>query len=241
MKVIRQILLIVILLSSLISFSQSFEGTLTYVSDLAVVPEMEKMMGITSEMLIGKMKQEGTWSDTIRISYKQGNYYKFMNPKIWSVYKSETNKIYAFNDSEPTGTCTVTDASIDVEFQFTGKMPEIKKLDTAVTVGGILCSIVRVKWGAGEYDYYYNSTQLTVNSDMFSKHIYDGWADFLKISKSLPLKIVQKTGGLGIMTLTLIKKEEEKINDKIFIIPELVPAPDLDVIKLPGREIMRIK
>ena len=91
----REILATVILLTNLISFGQSYEGTLTYVTDFEVSEKLVKM-GMTIQMLLDKMKSEGSWSDTIKTYYKQGNYFTLLNtnPKSWSVYRWDNNKIY---------------------------------------------------------------------------------------------------------------------------------------------------
>jgi len=238
----RQILTTIILFTSLISFGQSYEGTLTYVADFEVSEKLVKM-GMTKQILLDKMKSEGSWSDTIRVSYKQGNYYTLLNnnPKSWSIYKSDNNKIYSMQDGEASDICTVTDASIDLEFAMTGKMPTVEKLNTTVVVKGTSFSIVRVKWESGTYDYYYNQTMLTVDASLFAKHTYDGWAKFLKISNSLPLKIVKTTKGMMTVTLTLVSSKIKVIDEKLFSIPKLVPDKNLNIVKIANREIMRIK
>ncbi len=153
--------------------AQSFEGTLTYTMDFTVAEQMAKM-GMTKEILLDKMKQEGSWSDTVLITYRQGNYYTLMNgdPRSWSVYTSETNKIHTFQEGEASDICTVTDASIDLEFQMTGKKPTIQKLDTTVVIDGIPCSVVRVKWNMGFHDYIYNPKDLKVDPTLFKGHIF---------------------------------------------------------------------
>jgi hypothetical protein len=238
----KKTLTIIILLWTGLVYGQSFEGTLSYVSDFELAENMKKM-GMTKEILVDKMKQDGSYSDTIKISYKQGNYYTLTknNPKSWSVYKAETNKIYAMQDGDAADICTVTDASIDLEFTMTGKMPPVQKLDTIVIIDGVSCSIVSVKWKSGTYDYYYDPTKLKVDPALFSKHTYDGWADFLKISKALPLKIVKTTKGMMSVTMTLVTTRTEVIDEKLFLIPKLVPDKDLNLIKIANREVMRIK
>lgn len=238
---IRQILILIIFFTSRLSYGQSFEGTLTYVSDFEVSEKLVKM-DMTKQKLLEKMKQDGSWSDTIRTSYKRGNYYTLLNSKqkSWAIYIADSNKIYSMQEGEASDICTVTDASIDLEFAITGKMPTIQKLDTTVDVNGVPCNIVRVRWKSGTHDYYYNSTKLIVNPLLFEKHIYDGWADFLKISKSLPIRIVKSTNGMITITMTLVSEKKEIIEDKLFSIPTLVYDKDLNIIKIPNREIMRI-
>lgn len=240
----RQILITIILFTSLLSFGygQSFEGTLTYVANLEISEKFAKM-GMTKQILLDKMKKDGSWADTIRTSYKQGNYYTLLNnnPKSWSIYKAETNKIYSMQDGEVSDICTVTNASIDLEFTMTGNMPTIEKLDTTAIVDGVNSNIVRVKWKSGTYDYYFNSTKLTVNPSLFTKHILDGWAEFLKISNALPLKIVKTTKGMMVITMTLVSSKADVVDGKIFSIPQLVADKDLNIVKVANKEIMRIK
>ena len=69
----RKLFTIIILLWTGLANGQSFEGTLAYVTDFEIAEDFKKM-GITKEILIKKMKQEGSYSDTIKTSYKQGNY-----------------------------------------------------------------------------------------------------------------------------------------------------------------------
>ena len=238
----RQILTMTFLYSTLLSFGQSFEGTLTYVADIEVAEKLAKM-GMTKQVLLDKMKSEGSWSDTVRISYKRGNYYMLLNnnPKSWSIYKAETNKIYAMQDGDASDICTVTDASIDLEYTLTGKMPTVENLDTSVIVNGFSCGVVRVNWNSGTYDYYYNKSEFVVDASFFSKHIYDGLANFLKISNSLPVKIVKTANGIMTMTMTLVSSKNDVVDDKIFEIPQLLSDKDLNMVKLPNRELMRIK
>lgn len=225
-----------------LTYGQSFEGTLTYKTDFEVAEKMIKM-GMTKEKLITSMKQEGTYSDTTKISYKQGNYYTIQNskPKSWTIYKADVGKIYTMQDGESKDICTVLDATIDLESTMTGKMPSVLKLDTTVLNNNSTCYIVSVKWKSGTYDYYYDPTKLTVKPALFEKHTYDGWAEFLKISNSLPFKIVKTTKGIMTVTMTLVSTKTETINDKIFTIPNLIPDKNLNIIKTANREYMRIK
>ena len=65
-KFMKQLFLVISALFSINLFGQSFEGTLTYVSDIEVAEKMKKN-GITKEMLIAQMKQDGSYSDTVGI------------------------------------------------------------------------------------------------------------------------------------------------------------------------------
>ena len=240
----KQIITTILVFTTGLLFGQSYEGTLVYKTDFQFkISEKMMKMGITEEMMKEKMKKEGSLTDSIKTIYKQGDYINYTNfsPQSWSVYKQLANKLYSFQDVEASDICTVTDVSIDMEFQMTGNKPIIKKLDTVVEINGRKCEIVRVLWKSGTYDYYFDSNFLKVDAKLFENHIYDGWADFLKISNSLPIKIVKSVKGLTTVSHTLIRHKEETIDLKLFEIPELLPDQDLNLIKIGNRELFRMK
>jgi len=225
-------------------FSQSYEGTLVYKTDFQFeISDNMAEMGLTEERIIEKMKTEGSWSDSIKKSYRQGDYISYTNfsPQSWSIYKQNTNKLYTFQEGEDSDICTVTDVSFDLEFQMTGNQPTVKKLDSIVEVNGRKCEIVRVQWKTGIYDYYFDSTFLKVDHKLFENHIYDGWADFLKISNALPVKIVKHANGFVTVSFTLIRNTEETLDSKLFEIPTLIADKELNTIKLPNMELFRIE
>ncbi len=194
-------------------------------------------VGTKIENTIEQLKNQDMFGDEMICKFKGGNYYYMWMPncKSWSVYKNDSNRIYKFYKN--TNICKTTDALIDIEAKYTGKNPEIIQLDTVVVVNGISCRIVRVKNGFTRFDYFYNSEILKTNPDLFVNHSCDGWFEFLKISKSLPLRI-DKTM-TGSITIRLIMKEykEEKIEDNIFFIPNLIFYSNI----APGRKAMTIK
>ena len=118
--------------------------------------------------------------------------------------------------------------------------PVITQLDSTATINGMLCKIVRMQWKLGKVDYYYSEGQLAVNPELFSKHTADGLADFIRMSKSLPVQIVKNAMGLDLIQ-TLMASQQEEINSDLFSIPTLVSDSTLSVMKLPGVEIMRVK
>ncbi|MCL2131357.1 MAG: hypothetical protein FWH36_02695 [Lentimicrobiaceae bacterium] len=237
----KQILTAILVLTTGLVFGQSFEGTLVYKTDFEFqISEKMAEMGITEEIMVEKMKKDGSWTDSITTSYKQGSYIKYSNcnPQSWSIYNPQTNKLYAFIEGE--NTCVVSDASVDLDYQMIGK-PTIEKLDTIVEINGMKCEIVRFSWKAGVYDYYYNNSFLKIDPTLFENHIYDGWADFLKISNSLPIKIIKSIDGLITTTFDLIRHSEETIDPKLFKIPKLKANKKLNFMKSLNMEVMKIK
>ncbi len=240
----RGITTLILLLTTLQIFGQSFEGTLVYKVDFEFhISDKMAKMGVTNEMLKERMIREGSSTDSLKMCFKQGDYisYTNFNPQSWSIYKQQNNKLYSFQNGEASDICTVTDVSFDSEFQLTGIKPTITKLDTLVVINGIKCEIVRVKWKSGTYDYYFNSTFLKVDNKLFENHHYDGWAEFLAISNSLPVKIVKTVKGLTVVTLTLIRNKAETIDSNLFLIPTLIEDKDLNIMKFTNRELFRIK
>ena len=238
----KKLLGIILVAITLNSFSQSFEGTLTYVVDLEVWQAFAKE-GVDKEAILNELRADASWGDTINVTYKGGNYYSSpSNGNSGAIYLSSTNKLYSMVFvGKNSDICTVTDASVDEEYSMFEEMPKIEKLDTQVVINGINCDIVRVKWKLGIYDYYYNSSMFAVNPFLFEKHIYDGWSQFLEISKALPIQIVKNLFMMTV-TITLISSEEKSVDDSLFTIPMLVKDKKLNKTNIiSGREIMRIK
>jgi hypothetical protein len=235
-------LLYFLILTASIASAQSFEGTLVYKTDYDIHPSEKMMkMGITKELLTKKLKADDSYTDSIKTIYKAGNYITFsnFNRPTYIIYRADDNKLYSFSDGEKSDICMVTDASIDLESKMTGTGPIISKLDSIVNVNGLSCNIVRVKWKSGTYDYYYNTNTLVIDPKFFAKHIYDGWAEYLKISGALPVRIVKEVG-VATVTFTLNRKKSETIDAKLFSIPKLVEDQELNQIRIANREMMRI-
>ena len=239
----RIILFTFLVLASGIIHGQTFEGTLTYKTEynFEISPEMEKM-GMTKEKLMDRMKSEGNWCDSLSVSYKGNNYYKYshVTPAAWTIYKGETNKIYSFQESADS-LCTVTDASFDLEEKMSGNKPAIGKTGTVIDINGLMCEEVQVVWKSGSYHYYFRPSFFVMDTALYANHIYDGWAGYLRIAHALPVRVVKSITGLGTVTLTLSSYNTEKIKDSLFYIPELISDRSLNIFKIANRELMRIK
>lgn len=239
----KQLVTLLLLTAALFAHAQSFEGTLVYTATHEIIiSEKMKGLGLTAEKVIERMKAEGSYIDTIRGSYRQGNYRNDLNttPRTWTIYRPEDNKLYTFQDGEAKDICTVTDMGVDLEQKLTGSKPRVTRLDTTAMVGDIPCELVRVQWKSGSYDYYYNKTKLMVNPALYAAHVYDGWAEYLAIAKALPLKIVKRAGKLSVSTITLVDQKPGPVTDGLFLLPTLVEDKALDM-GMPHTKIMRIR
>jgi len=230
---------VLVLLSVNILFGQSFEGTLTYSVELEVSEKMQKF-GMTKEVLIERMRNEGSWSDSILISYKDAKYFQQMgeNKVAWSVYFPDSNKLFSFQ--KDVDICTVLNTGIDLEEEMSGNSPEAILLDTSILVTGIKCEIVRVKWTSGYYDYYFNRGTNTINPEFYKNHKYDGWYEYLKISKSLPIRVVKSTKGMMTVTMSLVETKLQDVDDSLFVVPNLIYDEDLNIMSSGNKVFMRV-
>ncbi len=222
------------------SKAQNFEGSITYVLDVELSEEITRV-GVTKSVILEKMKSEGLFWDTITTSHKQGNMYSFLgNSGNWSIYRTDSNKIFTFQNIDSADICEAVDASMDMEQSILGKAPKVFLLDTVAMVNGIPCKIVRVKWKSGAYDYYFNGETAKVDPTLYSKHNYDGWAEYMKLAGSLPLKIVKSNKAISI-SMTMVKMTTMTISDGIFTIPSLTYDKDLNAVQLPNKKYYKFK
>lgn len=238
----KKTITIILLTITTVLNAQIIEETLIYSVDFKVSQKMLDR-GMTKEMLKIKMKSSGSWTDTIKTSYK-GGFYKQLNlstDKSWVIYRPDSNKLYTFQGGEASDWCTVTDASIDLENKITGKMPKITLLDTIVKYKEYGLKMVEVKWQSGTYCYLYSENHFKINPEHFKGHIYDGFYEFLKISSSLPIKIIKEAGGMITTTISLVESNKNKITDTLFQIPELIEDEDLNSFYFGAGTIMKIK
>jgi hypothetical protein len=57
------------------------------------------------------------------------------------------------------------------------------------------------------------------------------WSEYLKLSNSLPLKIVKRMNGMMTITMTLKEIKEYSVNDKIFKLPKLELSKEFVISK----------
>lgn len=223
------------------SASGNFQGTLTYVQNVQVSKAFLDM-GMTREMVLDKMKQQGAWSDTIKISYNQAGDYRIslQNEKqSYKIYRADSNKIYIFNEGKNSEQCTLVEA---VDFDMSGAVdtPEITSIDTAVAIGGVNCSVLRIQWKLGRIDYYYDSTQMRIDPAIFTRHSSEGWSGFLNKSKSLPFGIRKDVMGMS-MVQTLTASKAEEVSPDLFAVPALISDETLNPMKIPGIKVKRVR
>ncbi|WP_298481292.1 hypothetical protein [uncultured Maribacter sp.] len=218
--------ILLLFLIPVLSFSQNFEGTLVYENDIIIAKKFSKQFGMTKE----KMMRSRKFFEETLITYKNGNYLsKPTKEKIKVVYLSERNEILTIDKKSDLVPAII--AEIDVETELKDKKPKITVEQTDEVILDIKCSKVIVEWETGTYEYFFNSDYLKMDSTLYSNHKYDMWSEYLKLSNSLPLKIIKRIDGMMTITMTLKETKEHSVNDKIFKLPKLELSKEFVVSK----------
>jgi hypothetical protein len=192
----RNIILSVLMLFSIISFSQTFEGEIVYLNTYK-----SKNTQFTDErwaMLLGNVQN---------YLIKAGDYKSITNGKLmqWQLYINKDNKLY--NKMANSETVFWNDGSVqgDVIIKV-----EVNKNVTEVL--GDKCDEIILTCKSGIQKYYYNS-KLAVDTKLFINHKYANWYDFLSKSNSLPLKMILENPQFTTISIaTEIKPMKLEIN-----------------------------
>ncbi|WP_152975542.1 hypothetical protein [Lacinutrix himadriensis] len=209
-------ILLLLFLIPVLGFSQNFEGTLVYENDIKIAEKFSKQLGMTKE----KMMESGKFLEETLITYKNGNYLSKPNKgKIKVVYLSDRNEILTIDKKSEL--VPAIKAEIDLETELKEKSPKITVEQTDEIILNTKCSKVIVVWETGTYEYFFNSDYLKMDSTLYNNHKYDMWSEYLKLSNSLPLKIVKRMYGMMTITMTLKEIKKHSVNDKVFKLPKL--------------------
>lgn len=209
-------ILLLLFLIPILGFSQNFEGTLVYENDIEIAEKFSKQFGMTKE----KMMESGQFFEETLTTYKNGNYLSKPNKgKIKVIYLSDRNEILTLD--KKLDLVPAIKAEIDLETELKEKSPKITVEQTDEIILNIKCSKVIVEWETGTYEYFFNSDYLKMDYTLYSNHKYDMWSEYLKLSNSLPFKIVKRIDGMTTITMTLKEIKEHSVNDKIFKLPKL--------------------
>ena len=155
------------------------------------------------------------------------------------IYHRSENTIYSFNAKEA-AVCSVQEAE-DLDLSGNPDKPTIIEIDSAVTIMGKPVKIIRMKWKLSQIDYYYNATLAPMSPDLFSEHSSEAFAAFIGMTNCLPLQIVTSVASMFVIIQTAVKVKPVIVDEAVFKVPELVDDESLNVIKIPGIKMMRIK
>lgn len=200
------LLAIVPFLMALTSFSQAFEGKISYQNTYTT-----KDAKLTDEQLISMM---GSKSEYL---IKDGNYKNTSNGKLiqWQLYINQENKLYTKMSNS--AAAFWNDASVQGDSVL---KVEVNKNVTEVL--GYKCDEVILTCKSGIQKYYFNSI-VSVNVSLFEKHLLGNWYDYISKAKALPLKSIIETP-LFIVETTATEIKAMKIENNTFELPKGMSA-----------------
>jgi hypothetical protein len=197
---------IVILISLLFTraYGQTFEGKITYNNNY------------TSKIPNVQDQQFNSMMGTIQEYYiKGGDYKSNSNGTLiqWQLYFNKENRIYNKISSSETilwNDCAINPDSI-IRIEINKDVTEIL---------GYMCDEVILYCVSGTQKYFFNH-KIAVDISLFKNHLFGNWYDFLKVSKSLPLKsIIENQQFVVVSEAKDIK--EINLDGKEFLLPENV-------------------
>jgi len=202
----KKILLILLLLPSLDTFSQEkdFQGFILY---------KYEFIDSSGNDITDQLKEKFGLEQHYYINFTN---YKSYNEKgeITQLYNSKSNK-YFFRSGNQI-------RSVDASLEFP-KLFEVENLKETEAILGYECKSLKVKSENGETIYFFNSA-IKVNPDTFKRHRFGSWSNYLRASNgALPLKFeVIKEGYTWKATAILI--EEKKLKDDDFEIEKILKS-----------------
>ncbi len=194
----------IILLTAFIGMAsgQTFEGKITYqVNYKSKHPNVQdqqfnSMMGSIQEYLI-----------------KDGNYRSNYNGSTfqWELYDKKSNKIYKkMSNSE---SIQWIDAGTNKD-----KVMSVVLNKGVTEVLGYKCDELVFTCKSGVQKYYFNE-KIAVDIAQFESHLHGNWYEFLKVSKSLPLKSIIESPQF-IVESVATEIAEMELEDKEFQLPK---------------------
>jgi hypothetical protein len=191
----------VLIFSCSFTFSQNFEGKITYQASFK-----SKIPNVTDEMFTAMM---GSVQDYI---IKGGNYKNVANGTLfqWQTYLSKDNKIYSKLANSPSILYNEGSENKNEVIK-----AEVNK--NAVTILGYQCDELILTCKDGVQKFYYNE-KIKVDPKLFENHKYGNWYEVLTRTKSLPLKMVIDVSQFT-SEMTASNVSAEKVDDKIFELP----------------------
>ena len=195
-------LIIITIFITTFTYGQTFEGKLNYSNTFK-----SKNTNITDQQWSIMMGSK------FEYSIKNGDYKSISNGTIfqWQLYINKENKIY--NKFTNSIKALWMDASINED--------EILKTEINKNVTKVLgynCDELILTCKSGVQKYYYNSSVLKADTNLFTNHNYANWNQFLKTTKCLSLKSIIETDQF-ILESVVTEIIPTKFDSKTFEIP----------------------
>lgn len=202
--------------------AQSFEGTLTYRVEYEFTNKIDNSI---KAKIFSKLKQQGTYYDTIFVTIKGGDYIKSDNAQNGKtvIYKSDLKKLFFFE--KHSDTVLVASGQIYNPLNISLPLPSVQKNDSLINIGDFKCKSIQLIWeDMGEEVYYYSPNTSEVNPSLFEEHNYEYLNIILRETKAYPIKVTKALSGLMTLHMTLVSINKEPVSIEKFKIPELKNA-----------------
>lgn len=189
------------LLTSTLSFSQDFEGQITYGNNYR--SNIENISDLQLTAMMGEIQE---------FYIKNGNYKSILsgNYLLWQLYRNKENKLYnkfaqslaiMWNDCKENSDSIISTI--------------INK--NVVEILGYRCDELIVRSTSGVQKYYYNE-KIKADDKLFIFHKYSNWDKVVLLTKSLPLKTIIENNQYSFESIA-IKIKEYNLEDSMFILP----------------------
>jgi hypothetical protein len=214
MKTIKlQLAFLLIMLSSIATFAQNFEGSIIY--KLEALNPNPKMIPDSSWQKI-LVKQFGEHGYMIqKYFYKKDKYISEIDAGKsigYQAYNPKTKLLYSWQANSDTVVTINTKIYMD-------NLIEITDSEVLDTISGIPCKSIVVKSALGEMKLWYNSDYFKMDASLYQDHKYGHWEQILTKIGCLPMRMEQK-GFMTNIVQTIIEFKEEPIEDAKFSIPK---------------------
>lgn len=186
---------------SVTCIAQSFEGKITYQNTYK-----SKVPNVTDEVFTQMM------GAAIEYSYKDGNYRTTSNGTFlqWQLYVHKDNKLYTKFSNSPS--ILWNDGAVNPDEVLKSELNK-----NVIAVLGYKCDELVLTCKSGVQKYYFNS-KFKIDAKLFENHRFGNLYEYMSKAKALPLKLVIENAQFS-MESVATSIEEQKINDKIFVLP----------------------
>ena len=185
-----------------ICFAQSFEGKITYENSFK-----SKIPNVTDQQLTEMM-------GPVIVYFMRGGEYKTQsNGTIvqWQLYSTADNKLYTKMSNNEAAIWN--DATVNSDSVISSEVHP-----RAIEILGYSCDELVLTCKSGVQKYYYNS-KFPLDPNLFQKHAYGNWYEYVKLSKAMPLKMVIDSPQFTLVS-TASSVEPSKMDAKLFVLPE---------------------
>ena len=195
------ILVIFYWLLGITASAQFFEGKVT-----STLVYTSRTAGVTSAQFTSLM------GDTQEYYIKGSHYKSVFNGKLmqWAIYVPSELKLYSkMANSE---TLLWNDVTQQADEVLTAELNKGKE-----TILGYLCDELILTCKSGVQKYYFHSA-LGIDPNLYTKHAYGNWFEYLSRAKALPLKSIIETPQF-VLESVATSLTPMKLDDAIFLLP----------------------